>query len=50
MKLLGELKPWVGARDVILRVNVCISPHQKAILLAGGAINYLKSSFDKTGN
>lgn len=50
MKLVGELKPWVGAKDVIFSVNVCTSPRQKAILLTGGTINYLKSSSDKTGN
>jgi len=33
------------SQDVTFSVKVCISPHQKVILLAGGAINYLKSIY-----
>jgi len=45
-----RLKVANKSQGVIFSVNVCISPHQKAILLAGGAINYVKSISEQTGN
>ncbi len=42
----GQIKVANKSRDATFSVNVCISAHQKAILLAGGALNYLKSSSD----
>ena len=46
----GQLLVANKSQDVSFRAKVCGSPHQKALLLAGGAINYLKSNSNKTGD